>query len=252
MMLADVHAHLTDRHVEDVPSIIERARAAGVKAIITNGLGPSDNKKQLELSKEYDIVKVALGFYPTEAEKVNEEKLNEEIEFIKSNSDNIVAIGEIGLDKKDAPDEEAWNKQVNVFRKMLELAIELRKPVLIHSRKAEREVIDILSEYNLPCVVMHCFGGKKALIRECIEKKYYFSIPPIIKTSTHFQGIVELVPLSRLLTETDTPYLSPFKDKLNEPAFVEGTITEFARIKGTTSEDTEKAVFKNYLDCFTG
>ena len=131
------------------------------------------------------------------------------------------------------------------FREFLMLAKELEIPAIIHSRKAEQDVIRIIKEINYKKVVLHCFTGKKSLIK---DYKGYFSIPAIILRSTHFQQLVKIVPLTRLLTETDSPYLSPFKDKPNEPANVVLTVKKIAEIKGI--EEPEKIIFMNYQRLF--
>ena len=250
MLLYDVHAHLSDNQLSDVTGLINRAKSAGVKSIITNGLGPSDNKQQLNLSTKYDIVRAALGFYPSEAETASQDIIKSELNFIRENKKEITAIGEIGLDRKDAPTPAVWKKQVSVFKDMVALASEIKRPIIIHSRKAEQEVLDILKDIDHPAVIMHCFSGKMKLVKEGLDRGYFFSIPPIINTSTHFQAITKLVDFSHLMTETDTPYLSPFKDKLNESAFIDVTIKKISEIKGTDAFETSKILFKNFLSTF--
>jgi len=250
MLLVDVHCHLTDDKV-NVKEVIERAKTAGVKNIITNGINYNDNLKVLELSKKFSIVKPALGLYPLDGiglqqdgsrKKVDVDKVLKQIE-----TSNPIAIGEVGVDFKYGKDHAA--EQIKVFKKIIKLAEKMRVPLIVHSRNAEKEVVELL-ENSSSKIIMHCFGGNKKLVQKCISLGFYFSIPPIIKNSSHFKMIVELCPLSKLLTETDTPWLSPFPDKMNEPAFVLESLKIIANIKNITIEECSNQIFKNYQELF--
>jgi len=259
-MLVDVHAHLDDKSFsDDLDEVIERARKAGVKVIITNGLNPESNRKCLELAKSFDIVKCCLGLYPQDAEKLDEKQLDEELTLIEKNKNNIIAIGEVGLDyhwtKKE--EKEKIIRQKKAFEKLIELSEKLNIPVIVHSRKAEQDCIEILensykdNKKKTKKIIMHCFGGNKKLVEQVINNKWFFSIPPNIVRSRHFQMIVKQCPLNQLLTETDAPYLSPYPEKRNEPAFITETIKKIAEIKAITPEETEKNIFMNYQRLFT-
>jgi len=251
MVLIDIHAHLDD--LKDLDKVIERARQAGVKCVITSGFDIWSNRKALELAKKYDIINASLGLYPLDAAKTelknNYEKrnpdldVNKEILFIKNNQDNIIAIGEVGMDLKNGKDEA---KQIKLFEKMIELAKKIDKPLIIHSRQAEKQVIDILEDKKCEKVVMHCFCGSEKLVKRAGDLGYYFSIPPIIVRNQSFQRIVQIVDLNQLLTETDSPYLSPFPGKRNEPAFIKETIKKISEIKKLSTEEVEEQIFDNF------
>jgi TatD DNase family protein len=257
ILLVDVHAHLDhERFLGEIDGVIERARKAGVKRIITNGLDHKTNLKSLELAMKYDIVEAALGMYPEDALETEDESkpaaarreyidIDKEIEFIKKSKP--VALGEVGLDFKHGKDKE---RQILVFKKFISLSKEMDIPLIVHSRGAEEVVVNLLEESGAKKVVMHCFGGRLSLVKRIEKLGYFFSIPPIIVRSTHFQKIVETIPISHLLTETDAPYLSPFQAKRNEPAFVEETIKKIAEIKGTNPEETANMIFNNYQRIF--
>ena len=124
---------------------------------------------------------------------------------------------------------------------------------MIHSRKAEEECLQILAEevkdHEIP-VVQHCFSGRKALMAKGIELRHYFSIPPCIVKSSNFQTLVKKVPLTQPLTETDAPWLSPFPDQKNEPAFVIEAIKKISEIKKSPEEEIAEQIWKNYLTVF--
>ncbi len=141
-------------------------------------------------------------------------------------------------------------RQKPAFIKMLELAKSLDIPAIIHSRKAEKEVVEILESLNLKKVIMHCYTGNLKLAKKIQEHKWYFSIPPIINHSEQFKQLVREIPVSQLLTETDSPYLSHEKEKRNEPLNVQVSLQNIASLKGLDPEETKKLIFMNYRRIF--
>jgi TatD DNase family protein len=252
MILVDVHAHLDFPEIEkELDAIVERARAAGVRAIITNSVAPESMRRTLEIAKKYDIVKAALGLYPPDALQRESGKKNrnsvEELDFIEQNKDDIIAIGECGLDYYNGKDKET---QIELFRKQIEIAKKLDKPIIVHSRKAEEDAVRILEESGYKKVVMHCFCGKKPLIEKAAALGFYFSIPTNIVRSDNFKKLVKIVNINQLLTETDSPFLSPFEGIKNEPAFVIESVKKIAEIKEFTVEDTANTIWMNYQRLF--
>jgi len=248
-MFIDVHCHLEFYSEDKIREIISNAKKINVKKIITNGVSPSTNRTSLELSKEYSEVFSALGIYPIEAISMSKEQIEKEIKFIKENKNKIMAIGEVGLDLHE--DSENLEKQKEVFRKFIELSIEIKKPLIIHSRKAEKECIEILEEYPKAKAVMHCFSGNKNLIKAASGKGYFFSIPAIVRYSEHFQNLVKMVPAEQLFCETDSPFLHPLKQKNNEPKNVIESYKKIAEIKNIPLKKLEKQIEKNYDLLFT-
>jgi len=258
MKLIDVHAHLGFEHFEkDMDEVIERAKAKGVVLIITSGTDPKQNRLALEISKKYkDIVRASFGIYPIDAiadkvEHLSDDvvrdikpfSVDEELAWIKKRKDSCIAIGEVGLDYKVAPGTEELQKEN--FRKIISFAKELKKPLIIHSRKAEEDCLTMLKEAGYNKAVMHCFSGKKWLIRKGVEQGLYFSVPSVITRLNHFKTLVSIVPLEQLLTETDAPFLSPIAGERNESATVAMTITEIAKIKEIPEEEVAKQIYKN-------
>jgi len=268
MKLVDVHAHLDHaRFNEDLDEVIERFKKAGGKFIITSGVNRATNRKIIEISEKYpDIVKCSFGIYPIDAlakeleigeaegfaRDLEKFDVDEELAWIEEHKDYCVAIGEIGLDYnwKEFQSEKEVTMQKEVFKKCLEIAKKINKPVIIHSRKAELDAIEILEKEDVKKVVMHCFNGKKSLIKRCIANKWYFSVPPIITRLEHFKMLVEMTPIEQLLTETDAPYLSPVAGERNEPANVAVTIKEISNIKGLSEEETANKILDNFTKLF--
>jgi len=248
-MLVDIHAHLDFEHFKnDLNQVIENAKKANIKYIINSGVDKKRNLKTLKLAEKYDIIKASLGIYPTEAEKRTQKELNEQINFIEKNKKNIIAIGEIGLDFYET--KENYKEQKELFQKLIPLAEKTKLPVVIHSRKAEKDVIEILESSKLKNIIMHCFSGKFKLVKQIQDNGWYLSIPPIIAFSHHFQKVVETVPLTQIFTETDAPFLSPIKGKRNEPAFIAHTINKISEIKNLDKEEVEKIIFMNFQKVF--
>ncbi|MEI6058539.1 MAG: TatD family hydrolase [archaeon] len=264
MKLIDVHAHLeTKKFEKDLDEVI--ARAHEKKMIVINaGVNPATNRRALEIAEKYpEVIRVSFGMYPIDAlakevktgesdgflRDIEKFDVDEEIKWIEKNKDKCIAIGEIGLDYnwEDFQTGEAKEMQKGVFRKLLSLAKKIKKPVIIHSRKAELDAIDILEGegWKNENVIMHCFSGKKSLITRCVENGWFFSIPPVITRLQHFQTLVEMVPLSQILTETDSPYLSPVVGTRNEPENVAVTITEIAKIKKISEKEVAEQIWEN-------
>lgn len=251
-LLVDVHCHLDFKGlVERLDEIIENAKKAGLKAIISSGITPETNKKVLEIASKYDIVKPSFGLYPMDAlereGKENKFDVDKELEFWQKNKDKFISIGEVGLDYFNGKDKVM---QKSVFEKVLEIAKKLDKTVIIHSRKAELDAIDILESSGIKKVIMHCFSGRKHLVKRAYDLGYYFSIPTNVVRLQQFQDMVKEIDINHLFCETDAPFLSPFKDKINEPAFVFESYKKIAEIKGMTLEEVEKNVWMNFERLF--
>jgi len=252
-LLIDIHCHLDFKGlIERLDEVIENAKKAGLKAIVTSGITPETNKQVLEIAKKYDIVKPSFGLYPMDALaregiKTNEFDVDKELSSWQKNKDKFVSIGEVGLDYKNGKDKVM---QKEVFEKVLETAKKLNKPVIIHSRKAEEDALDILESFGYKKVIMHCFSGKKRIVSRAYDLGYYFSIPTNVVRLQQFQEMVKEVDINHLFCETDAPFLSPFKDKRNEPAFVIESYKKIAEIKGLTLEEVEKNIYMNFEKLF--
>ncbi len=247
-MLIDVHCHLTHEYFKDkLNNVINNAEKNNFVSIISNGTNYEDNLKVLELSKKFSIVKAALGLYPLDAIKLNEKSLQNTLDFIRKNKNNIIAIGEVGMDFKYSKDSK---KQKEIFLKIIELGEKIKKPLIIHSREAEKEVLELLETSKGKKFLLHSFTGNFKLVKKIFDNGYFLSIPTNIVRSEHFQDIVKDFNLQQILTETDSPYLSPYKDRMNEPSFVIETIKKISDIKNLDKEEVKKIIFMNYQKFF--
>ena len=158
------------------------------------------------------------------------------------NKDKLLFIGEVGLDYAQTKDKE----QQETFQKMISLAEKLKKSLVVHSRKAEQEAVAMLESSKAKKVIMHCFSGNFSLIKKIEDNGWHFSIPTNIVRSTHFQELVRKVDINQLLTETDSPFLSPYPRKRNEPSFVIEAVKKIAEIKGMDIIEVENNLFMNF------
>jgi TatD DNase family protein len=263
MDLVDIHAHLDHkRFKKDLDKVVKRAEKAGVKSIITSGVNSTTNRLILDLSEKYDIVNASFGLYPIDAlaSEIEEGEsdgfvrdteaidVDSELEWIKKNKNRCIAIGECGLDYKWVTGKEEQQKKI--FQKVIETVEKIKKPIIIHSRKAELDAVEMLESSKIKNVVLHCFNGRRHLIQRARDNGWYLSIPPIITRLQHFQMISDIVPINQLLTETDAPYLSPIPGKRNEPANVAVTIKEIAKIKNLKEKETADKIYENYKKVF--
>ena len=256
-MLIDIHTHLDHEYFDkDRDEALQRAKAANVKVILSAGTDPKSNRAVLELAKKYDILKPCLGIYPVEElpkegkeiKKAFSFSIEDELEFIRKNKNKIAAIAEIGLDYHWTTQFVAEQKEL--FQKMIDLSEAIGKPMVIHSRKAEEDCIAMLKSSSNKKIIMHCFGGKKALARQIVDNGWFLTAPTSITRSSQFQEQVKMTPITQLFCETDAPYLSPFKDQRNEPAFIVEAYQKVAEIKNMEFEEVVNNIWMNYQRIF--
>jgi TatD DNase family protein len=243
-MLVDTHTHLLDPVFDaDRREVLERARLAGVGAVISVSETLAEVERNLELADAFaDRLKVAAGLFPTVLDA--EQGLAVE-ERIRRERDRLVAIGEVGLDHWKVRDETERELQRTIFRRFIDLAVELDLPLNVHSRSAGGQTITLLVERGARRVQLHAFDGRAARAQPAVEAGYFFSVPPSIVRSPQKQKLVRRLPLAALLLETDSPVLGPDPAERNEPANARISLEEIARLKQLPVETVEEAVLEN-------
>jgi TatD DNase family protein len=254
MELIDTHCHLTFEPLAgDVAGVIERSRAAGVSRWITVGTSLEDSRKVIDLAGRYEGMYATVGIHPHDAKSADLVALDE-LKHL-GRSEKVVAVGETGLDFhynfSKQPD------QRRVFEAHLGIARELNLPVIVHSRNAFEETMEILgrSGGGLRGVVFHCFSGSAEEARLVLERGYYVSFTGVVtfKNADKTREAARVVPLDRLMVETDCPYMSPEpvrSQKPNEPALMVHTARLLAQIKGLELEDFARATTQNAVTFF--
>ncbi|MHA1131429.1 MAG: TatD family hydrolase [Candidatus Helarchaeota archaeon] len=242
-MYFDTHCHLT--LFKDIPLIISKAKEKMVQYILAVSMYYKDNWNVLELAVKSSEVIPALGIHPIEAPTLP--NIEEKLGIIKSliEENNIHVIGEIGLDRYFIKEEPLWKKQEKVLKYFLEIATNYGYTVNLHGKYAEKELFKVLLDYDPGQIIVHWFGGGPTLIKEGIERGFYFSVTPAVRYSQKMQKVVELVPLEHLLSESDGPVKYQGKTTfIGEPALMEIVVKEIARIKQQNYKDIEQVLFK--------
>jgi TatD DNase family protein len=257
-MFVDSHAHIDGEEFDaDRDEVVARARAAGVRAILNVGTGDPHSgvlERAVAVAEKYEGVYAAVGVHPHDARLYDEASERLLLDILRGRG-RVVALGEIGLDFHY--DNSPRDVQREVFARQLRLAREVALPVIIHSREADNETIEILrAEYAgaAQVGVMHCFGGGMRMAEEALELGFMISFAGNVtfKKAENLREAARAVPIERLLVETDCPFLSPepLRGRRNEPAHVVETARFVAGLKGVEPEELARATSDNFARLF--
>lgn len=234
-MYIDTHCHLSSEDYSDIDLIIKENMEADVRKIIVSGCSKESIKEVLDLSCKYNSIYVTLGYHPSEVDKVNDSDLEELEKLLSKNK--VVGVGEIGLDYYYGKDNK--EKQIELFRKQLKIAEKVNLPVVIHSRDAVKDTIDILKEYKVNGVI-HCFSGSLETALNYINMGYVLGIGGVLTfKNSNLYKVIENIDLSNIVLETDSPYLTPvpFRGKQNSSKYIPLIAEKVASIKGISLEE---------------
>ena len=239
-MLVDAHCHLVggDATETQLEAVLDRARRAGVSGFITVGTGLEDSRRGLELASRHADIQVSAGLHPHEASLWNQGTGAELAELLQD--PKVRFVGETGLD---------WHYELSprdtqkaVFRAQIQLALRFSKPLMIHTRQAPQETLDILREEGASAVsgIIHCFSEDRAFAEKALDLGFYLSFSGIVtfKNAAAIREVAAWAPEDRILVETDSPFLAPVphRGKTNEPAFVTHVAAQVAALRGLTAE----------------
>jgi TatD DNase family protein len=252
-MLIDSHAHLEMKEFDaDREEVIKRAGDEGIDFIVTVGTNLKLSQKAVALADKYENVYATVGVHPHDVANTDENTWGSLKELVNNHREIIVAYGEIGLDffRNLSPRE----KQLEIFCRQLELAQELNLPVIIHDREAHEQTLETVKASKVRSGVFHCFSGDYEMAKKCMDLGFYISIPGVVtfdKAKT-IQDVVERVPLSSLLLETDAPYLAPVphRGKRNEPSYIIHTAKKVAQIKNISWTEVAQTTARNAMSLF--
>ena len=251
MKLIDSHCHLTDQAFEnDREFILNDMANFGLRGVVNPSCNLSDVKLALELAEKHDNFYACAGFHPEDADACGQGELAE-LERLAA-SPNIVAIGEIGLDYYWRDDNKT--KQKEVFIAQLDLARKLNKPVVVHIRESRDDVLEILEDYKDLKVQIHCFSDDLQTLDRIMAMGFYISIGGVVTFSTgsNEQNAARLVPLDRLMLETDGPYLTPepYRGLRNDPRRVVEVARKIAELRDMKIDKLAKRTYKNTVEFF--
>lgn len=258
-MFVDSHCHIDGEAFEaDVEAVVARAGAAGVDMMLTVGTGnphKGEISRAVELAERFDNVYAAVGVHPHDATLYNDDA-ERRLEDLINSSKKVVAWGEIGLDHYY--DHSPREIQAEVFRRQIRKAFEYQLPIIIHTREADEETAEILTDEcstgKFAGGIMHCFGGSPDMAQQMMELGFYISFAGNVtfKKAENLREAASVVPLERLLIETDCPYLAPvpMRGKRNEPAFVAHTAGFLAELYKISIDELAEATTNNFKKLF--
>jgi TatD DNase family protein len=245
--MIDSHCHLENESFDsDRDLVIKRAEKRGI-ALITSGIEMETWEKTCEIAEAHQNIYASVGLDPTQYENCTYA-----LDWIRTNKDRIVSIGETGLDHYLVRDHLEREKQRQCFESMIDLAMELRLPIQVHSRSAGRSALETLSNRHASAVHLHAFDGKASLAKEASRNLgYYFSIPTSVVRSPQKRKLVKAVTLERLLIETDSPVLGVERNERNEPSNLPVVVREIAQILRRGEEEIRELVLNNTMKLYS-
>ena len=243
--IIDTHTHIYDKQFEnDFDDVMKRIEDE-LEGIVSIGFDLESSLKSIELANRYSFVNAVIGVHPVDIKKYND-KVEKELERLALTEKKVVAIGEIGLDYHWMEDPK--NVQISVFKKQMELAERVKKPVVIHTREALQDTINVLKEYPNVGGILHCYPGSLEAAKPLLDR-YYIGVGGTLtfKNNKKTKELVRELPLEKIVLETDCPYLTPvpFRGKRNEPIYTKYVAEEIARIKEISVEEVIKVTTEN-------
>lgn len=250
VQLIDTHAHLNfSPFVENPEPYLERAREQGIGAIIVPGVDIPSSENAINLAERYPMIYAAAGIHPEDSETCTSQALKT-LETLCSH-DKCVAVGEIGMDfyRDYAPE----MGQSRAFLQQVELAKSMKLPIIIHNRKADSQIMNILREADYFRGQCHCYTGGKDFARECIAQGLLVSFTGLVTFAREIRETVSTLPLKALMVETDSPFMAPvpYRGKINEPAFVRRIAETYADVFGVAYEEVARVTSQNALTLFS-
>lgn len=251
--MIDTHCHIDfEEYDKDRDQVINNAKDV-LDAVIVSGIGYESNRGVLDLSNKYkDFIYPSFGYHPVSSQKYADEELAMAQKDIIENKDNIVAIGEVGMDFFYVKDKALREKQREIFLSFIEIANDHKIPLLMHVRDCEKKALNMVLEYDdIPYVVFHCFSGSQKTARRIMEKDNYFmSFSTMLCYSKQHQDLIKNISLDHILTETDSPYLAMTKEERNEPANVVKAVAKIAEIQNEDVETVDNVTTSNARKIF--
>ena len=249
-MLTDTHCHLFYKDLKnDIIEVLNRAKKLGVSRFICVGTNIQESKESLELANIHEKIYASAGVHPHDAKDTKNNYLDQICDLLKSNK--MIAVGEMGLDyyrNISAPD-----TQKRIFYEQMELAQSMAKPVILHNRDADTDMLKILSDFENVIGVAHCFSSNLETAKALIDKGYYISFSGNLTfKNSHLPEVAKELPLDRILVETDCPYLSPvpYRGEPNEPGRTRFVAEKLAEIHNVSFEFIAEKTSENATELF--
>lgn len=254
-MIFETHAHYDDEQFDSGrEALLASLPDCGIKRVVNIGASIESTKNSIELAKKYDFIYAAVGVHPSEIAELNEERFAWLKELTKL--DKVVAVGEIGLDYYWDKEPEVQERQRYWFKRQMELARDAKLPIVVHSRDAAADTIQVMKEAHAEEIpgVIHCYSYSPEIALEFIKMGYYIGVGGVVtfKNAKKLKETVEQIPLERILLETDCPYMAPEpnRGKRNDSTNIPYIVEKIAQLKQVTIEEVERITWQNAMELY--
>ena len=251
--MIDTHCHIDFKDFDsDREEVIKRAQDK-LDHVIVSGYSNDSNMDVLKLSKDYEgFIYPTFGFHPVSSQNATENDIKTAHDNVRKYIDDIVAVGEVGMDYYYVTDKALRERQQEIFRGFLDLANEYKVPIVMHVRDCEKKAVNIIEDYpDIPYFVFHCFGGSLKTAKRIMNRDdSYMSFSTMLCYSKHHQDLIEKIDLDYVLTETDSPYLAMTKEERNEPVNVVNAVYKIAEIKNMDVATVDEITSANACKIF--
>lgn len=234
--LIDNHCHLDFPQYEDDREAVIARNKEKLHAVVNAGSDHAANKRALDLANTHpDFIYPCIGAHPTKLDAIGDDGFATIKQSIEEHEDQIVAVGETGLDYHHETSTDGREHQETYFTDLLEIAESKNLPIIVHSRDAEKRCLELLTQYDIPEVVMHCFNGNMELVNTAVDRGYWISISTQVLYSTRVKHIAQEAPIDHIMLETDAPFLYP-GDERNEPWRIHESLDTMTSIKDESKD----------------
>lgn len=249
-MIFETHAHYDDEQFDSGrEALLASLPDCGIKRVVNVGASIASTRNSVELAEKYDFIYATVGVHPSEIEELNEERLEWLRELTKLKK--VVAVGEIGLDYYWDKEPEVQERQCYWFKRQMELAKEAKLPIVVHSRDAAADTLQVMKEAHAEEIpgVIHCYSYSPEIAQEFIKMGYYIGVGGVVtfKNAKKLKETVEQIPLERILLETDCPYMAPepYRGKRNDSRYIPYIVEKIAELKRISIEEVEQITWQN-------
>ena len=249
-MIFETHAHYDDEQFDSGrEALLASLPDCGIKRVVNVGASIASTRNSVELAEKYDFIYATVGVHPSEIEELNEERLEWLRELTKLKK--VVAVGEIGLDYYWDKEPEVQERQRYWFKRQMELAKEAKLPIVVHSRDAAADTLQVMKEAHAEEIpgVIHCYSYSPEIAQEFIKMGYYIGVGGVVtfKNAKKLKETVEQIPLERILLETDCPYMAPepYRGKRNDSRYIPYIVEKIAELKRISIEEVEQITWQN-------
>ena len=257
--MIDTHAHLAFDEFSNLDEIIDGAKKSGVRKIISSSSNIADSQKAIELSRKYPgIIYPSVGIHPQQTDPQNKQSIRQQLDALERmvKSNKVYAIGETGLDFSEPPPPEiarTIDQQIGLFKGQIQIAKQYNLPLIIHSRKAFKEVVRILKDEPDVKGVFHCYSSGKKGIKDVLDLGYYFGVDGNLTYEEGLQAVYKNIPIENILLETDSPFLTPIphRGKMNKPEYLKYILEVLAKTKNIPSREMDKQTDQNAHKLFS-